>query len=109
MKEAIGCSFKTSDELNKIIDKLPSCPQLTQHMVSIYGASFEFHTRDILECIKSLWGDPAFADDLILEPVRQYADEEKKNRMYHDMHTGNWWWETQVRIAIPNPNLNVDL
>lgn len=61
------------------------------------GEVLEFHTRDILECIRSLWQDPDLIDSLILEPERQYADNNRKNRMYHDMHTGNWWWETQVR------------
>lgn len=66
----------------------------------VHGEEFEFYARDILECIRSLWRDPDFVDDLILEPERQYADEERKNRMYHDMHTGDWWWETQVIIHV---------
>lgn len=29
-------------------------------------------------------------------PERVYADEEGKERIYDNMWTGNWWWETQV-------------
>ncbi len=97
MQEAIGTSYKMADELNKIIENdLPSRPQFSHHEVTVYGETLEFYTRDILECINSLWGDPEFTDHLILEPERQYTDEAKTNRVYHDMHTGDWWWETQV-------------
>lgn len=97
MSEILGLSYKNSDELNKIIDtKLPSRPQFTRHEVTQGGESLEFYTRDALECIQTLWRDPDFEDDLILEPERQYADPDCSVRMYHDIHTGNWWWNTQV-------------
>ncbi len=92
-----GVSYSTANELNKLIDnKLPSRPKFTCHEVSIDNCKLELHTRDILECIRTLWRDPNFVDHLILEPERQYTDEAKMNRMYHEMHTGDWWWETQV-------------
>ncbi len=49
-----------------------------------------------MECIRAIWGDADFADDLIYEPERHYADEDQTVRLYHDMHTGKWWWRTQV-------------
>jgi hypothetical protein len=30
-------------------------------------------------------------------PERHYADEDETVRLFHDMHTGKWWWDTQVR------------
>ncbi len=81
-----------SDELNRFIDtKLPSQPKFTYHEVHVCDELFEFHARDILECIQSLWQDPDLMDSLILELEHQYADEEKKNHMYHNMHTGDRW------------------
>lgn len=56
----------------------------------------EFYYRDALECVKALFGAPEFASDLIFRPVRHYADEGRKTRVYHDMHTGDWWWSMQV-------------
>jgi hypothetical protein len=35
---------------------------------------------------------------------RHYADEDMTVWMYHDMHTGKWWWTTQVCL---NLNFNV--
>ncbi|KAG1852717.1 hypothetical protein F4604DRAFT_1883476 [Suillus subluteus] len=67
--ENIGLSFKNSRELNKIID------------------AFDIYYRDIIECIKVLFGDPNFTQYLVFVPERHYADEDKTVRLYHDMHT----------------------
>jgi hypothetical protein len=86
--------------LNKIIDtKLPGRPQFKRHEIVQSGKVLEFYSRDIIECLRTLWGDPDFADDLIVEPERLYAEEDKVNRIYHEMNTGKWWWETQVQIS----------
>jgi hypothetical protein len=90
-------SYKNSDELNKIIDnKLPGRPKFKRHEVVQSGEGFEFYSRDIIECLEALWGDPDFVDDLITKPKHHYADGDMTVRMYHDMHTGKWWWTTQV-------------
>lgn len=62
------------------------------------GEAFDVYFRDIIECIRGLYGDPNFAQYLVFAPERHYADEDKTVRLFHDMHTGKWWWETQVRI-----------
>ena len=49
-----------------------------------------------MDCISSLLGDPNFAEHLIFSPERHYGDQDMTVRLYHDMHTGKWWWETQV-------------
>ena len=64
------------------------------------GEAVELYSRDIIECIRALWGDPEFSEDLILEPERLYADEDMTIRIFHDMNTGNWWWNTQVCYLI---------
>ena len=48
-----------------------------------------------MDCIKSLFGDAAFVEHLIFSPERHYVDEDMTIRLYHDMHTGKWWWNTQ--------------
>lgn len=52
--------------------------------------------RDILECIKALYGDPELAQYMTFAPERHYTDENMDVRLYHDMHTAKWWWATQV-------------
>ena len=53
---------------------------------------------DIVACIKSLFRDPNFMPYLVFRPEKHYTDKDKMVQMYHDMHTGRWWWTTQVRI-----------
>lgn len=84
-------------ELNKIIDeKIPGRPKFQRREVVVAGESFELYSRDIMECVRALWGDPDFTPHLILEPERHYADDDHTTRIFHEMHTGKWWWAKQV-------------
>jgi hypothetical protein len=53
--------------------------------------------RDVIACLRALFGDPDFAPILVFAPEKHYTDELRSVRLYHDMHTGRWWWSTQVR------------
>ncbi|KAJ7864581.1 hypothetical protein B0H14DRAFT_3084418 [Mycena olivaceomarginata] len=84
--QALGLSYRNSVELNSIIDeKLP-------------GEVFELYSRDIIECIRALFGDTEFAPYLFVVPERHYADKDQTIRLYHNMHTGRWWWSTQLTM-----------
>ncbi|EIW74785.1 hypothetical protein CONPUDRAFT_132383 [Coniophora puteana RWD-64-598 SS2] len=98
--EALGLSYSSSNELNKIIDtQLPRRrPVFTHHEVVAGGESFDFFSRDIIECIRALYGDPNHTQYLSFQPERQYADADKTQRLYHDMQTGRWWWSTQKTL-----------
>ncbi|KAJ3562007.1 hypothetical protein NP233_g9840 [Leucocoprinus birnbaumii] len=99
VREALGLSYKNMDELNKLIDThLPGRPMFHRHEIIVGGEAFEFYSRDVVECIRALWRDPQFQAELIVEPERQYADEDETIRMFHDMHTGKWWWNTQKTV-----------
>ena len=54
--------------------------------------------RNVLECIAALYGDPEFARHLVYAPERHYSDPDMQNRVYGELHTGEWWWETQVEL-----------
>jgi hypothetical protein len=98
MSERLGLSFQNSRELNQIIDeRLPSRPKFERHDIVIEGETFQVYFRNIMDCIASLYGNPEFAPHLVFAPERHYSDQEKC-RIYHDMYTGRWWWETQVHI-----------
>ena len=47
------------------------------------------YSRPVLDCPKALWGDPDFADNLIFEPVQQYADDDKTIQVFDEMIPGN--------------------
>lgn len=99
LSEMIGLSFKNARELNNIIDhELPGRPKFKREQIIIANEAFNVYYRDIIECIKALFSDPNFADFLVFAPERHYADEDETVRLYHEMHTGKWWWNSQVSI-----------
>ena len=91
-------SFKNARELNQVIDdKLPEYrPPFQRDEFEIGGEHYEFFYRDVIACVKALYGDENFAPYLVFKPERHYADEDKTKQLYHDMYTGEWWWTTQV-------------
>ena len=54
--------------------------------------------RDALECFKSLFGNPLFSGYMDFVPRREYADEEKTERLYNEIMTGDRAWTLQVSI-----------
>ena len=66
---------------------------------SWYGAAGRHGTiycRDILECIKFLLGHLSFSEDLDFAPVQLFDSAD--NRIYSEMNSGDWWWETQEHL-----------
>ena len=95
-------------ELNRIIDnKIPyTRPQFRREEIVLAGEAFEVYIRDIVECIKSLFGDPEFAPYLLLRPEHHFMDLTKQENAYSDMNTGTWWWEMQVWFAYHVRNIH---
>lgn len=71
-----------------------------RHEVLVDNEVCEVYYRDIISCIRSLFGDPDFASVMVFQPEKHYVDENFTERMYHDIHTGRWWWCTQVSTQI---------
>jgi hypothetical protein len=65
----------------------------------------ELWRRDPVECVNELIGNPAFKEYISYIPERVYTDDTGRYRIYDEMWTGNWWWETQVSQRI---NLNIE-
>ncbi|KAI0738669.1 hypothetical protein C8Q80DRAFT_1222483 [Daedaleopsis nitida] len=93
----LGLPLKTSSDLNSIIDsKLSSGhPRFVRHEVVVAGEAFEFFHRDVIECIRALYGDAESAGIMVFTPERHYTDPDHTLHVYSDMHTGEWWWATQ--------------
>ncbi|KAJ6495119.1 hypothetical protein C8R45DRAFT_927065 [Mycena sanguinolenta] len=87
VREALGLSYGTSAQLNTIIDnELPTGrPKFHKSEVVVDGQSFPLYSRDILECVRALYGDSDFAPYLFVAPERHYMDKDKTIRMYHNM------------------------
>jgi len=55
-----------------------------------------FYFRDLEDTIQYLLRQRAYAEHLVFAPRHEF--DEEYNRVYTDMHTGDWWWRTQVGI-----------
>jgi hypothetical protein len=98
LQEKLGLPYKNSRELNKIVDRLPGRPKFVESEIQIGDETLTLYHRDIIECIRTLYGDPEFSPHLVFKPERHYVDADQTERVYGDMHTGKWWWNTQVCV-----------
>ena len=97
LADKLALSYRTVKQLNDLINNhLPGRPPFQHKELIIGGEHLEFHCWDILECIRSLYGDPQFAQDLVFVPERHYTGPDRTCCIYSEMHTGNWWWKAQV-------------
>ncbi len=60
---------------------------------------FDLFHRDILACIRMLYGNPAFSKVMSYRPRKCYADKGRQHRLFTELHTSNWWNEIQVCAA----------
>ncbi|KAF8703639.1 hypothetical protein AX14_014179 [Amanita brunnescens Koide BX004] len=108
--DKLGLSYKNACELNKIIDeKLPNRqPRFQRHDLKIGSEMATIYYRDVLQCIQALYSSHEFATQLIHKPERHYQQlGDEKCRVFHDMHTGTWWWEVQATLEARKPGATV--
>ncbi|EPQ50619.1 hypothetical protein GLOTRDRAFT_50393 [Gloeophyllum trabeum ATCC 11539] len=107
VRDLLGLTYKDADSLNKIVDSLPGRPKFHRKEVVVAGEAFEVYFRDVMECVRALYGDPEFVADLVFAPERHYVDQDKTVRMYSDLHTGKWWWATQKELERDRPGATI--
>ncbi|KAG1822148.1 hypothetical protein DFJ58DRAFT_720133 [Suillus subalutaceus] len=108
LSDKIGLTFKNSRELDKIINnELPCHPKFKCEQIVVANEAFNVYYHDIIECIKALFSDPRFADFLVFAPEHHYADEDETVHLYHEMHTGKWWWNSQKSLDQERPGATI--
>jgi hypothetical protein len=60
----------------------------------------ELWCQDCIECVRELMGNPMFKDVLKYAPEKAYLDLEGKNRIYDEIWSADWWWDTQVSDVV---------
>ena len=53
-----------------------------------------FYYRNALDCVRYQVGQVAYRSDMVYAPIREY--DSSGERLYSEMHTVDWWCETQV-------------
>jgi hypothetical protein len=90
VKEKLGLSYHNTRSLHQILDDIPSYIQRSPDQ------TFTIRHRDIIESIRSLWGDSAHAKNLVYAPRKVFTDNSKTNRVFSEMWTAKWWNTIQV-------------
>jgi hypothetical protein len=97
-KSASPC-FKSAYTLDQYIAALDPYQHFLEWKEGTYthdGHASTFFYRDMVQCVEYLLSQPAYRDDVVYAPVRE--QNETGERLYSEMHTADWWWETQVSI-----------
>ena len=107
--EALGLSYENTHDLNHIIDnEIPNTrPRFKRGEITAGGITYDVYFRDIIECVKALFGDPEFAPILIFAPEKHYSNKARTEQLFHDMHTGKWWWTTQAALEKLKPGATI--
>ncbi|KAI9450403.1 hypothetical protein BJY52DRAFT_1206158 [Lactarius psammicola] len=106
--ENLGLSYRNMRELNRIINnEMPAQPRFRCEEVEIGGENFEFYFREVVPCLRTLFGDPEFAKRLVFAPECHYQDSDHTVRVFSEMHTGKWWWSVQQSLEAQNPGTTV--
>ncbi|KAF8868642.1 hypothetical protein BD779DRAFT_1614940 [Infundibulicybe gibba] len=109
MRDRMNLSFHNNRSFLKRVDTLPTGPNWECEIVTapgdqcgedgeIVGEDMELWYRDPVECIKELLSNPAFKDSISYVPERVYTSSDGDDRIYDEMWTGDWWWDTQTKL-----------
>ena len=83
---------------------LPATVPWKQVEIKVRGAvtkePLTLYYREVIECVKYLWGNPLFSGHMDFIPRREYAGEEKTERLYNEMMTGDRAWSLQANLFI---------
>jgi hypothetical protein len=59
---------------------------------------YPFYYWNLLSCICLPVRHLPFKKDLVWAPVMEYSDADNTERVYSDLHTGNYWWTEQDKL-----------
>jgi hypothetical protein len=71
--------------------------QVEQETIGLPPCTYQIRYRNIISVLEFLMGHGPFEYHLSYTPVRQFCGT-SDDRIYDEMHTGDWWWRTQGEI-----------
>ncbi|KAG1890067.1 hypothetical protein F4604DRAFT_2003912 [Suillus subluteus] len=102
-------SFHNNRLFLQRVDALPRGPGWSCRKVTVRGnkedefgapleEEVELWSRDPVECVQELIGNPFFKADMAYSPAKAYADRAGQHRVIDEMWTADWWGETQKAL-----------
>lgn len=100
-------SYKDKNNFFNKVDALPQGPQWTCTPFTVTGDVLDYNgelkqeeldlwTRDPVECVRELIGNPLFAESMAYAPEQVFSGSDKEERIFNEMWTADWWWRVQV-------------
>ena len=77
-----------------VLDPFGEYLTCTQAVIGDGRHTTTFYYRNPLYCIRYLVRQVAYRSDMVYAPIREY--DSSGERLYSEMHTADWWWDTQV-------------
>ena len=96
-------SFKSAHTLYRCLDELPHAGPVWKSVVLSpntgtpkEGTPPVLFYRDPIGVIQYLLSNSALQEGIQWSPRKVFEDEGKTQRLFSDISTGDWWWDTQV-------------
>jgi len=99
-------SFKNGNGVQKLVASMPDDQALGEWELHTlmnmrcndnHQCPIKYWSRDIIKSMRWLMRQPAYAEHLIFTPQSCFNSHTPPKRVYTEMRTVDWWWETQVR------------
>jgi len=99
-------SFQNGDGIQKLMASMPDDQAFGESELHTledmrwndnHQHPIKYWSRDIIESMRWLMRQPAYTEHLIFALQRCFQSDTPPKRLYTEMHTADWWWETQVR------------
>ena len=90
-------SFRSAYTMRQHIDELdPFGDYLvwTEAAIDDGQHATTFYYQNVIDCVRFLIRQVAYRSEMVYPPVREYNSSGE--RLYSEMHTADWWWDTQV-------------
>lgn len=102
-------SFRNHDDFIQLVHAIPhGIPddkwlerriRVQNSIADVKSSEYIVRYRCVTDVIRFLLGHIPFKDHLSYAPVRRFTTDEPATRVYDEMHTGDWWWDTQLRLG----------
>jgi len=102
-------SFKSGDGIQKLVASMPDDQALKQWELYTlqdmrwndnHQRPIKYWSLDIIKSRRWLMQQPAYAEHHIHGPQRCFHSDMPPKPNYTQMHTADWWWETQINRDI---------
>ena len=103
-------SFDNGDGIQKLVASMPDdlalgkCELHTLENMrwnDNHQWPIKYWSRDTIKSMRCLMRHPSYTEHLIYAPQRCFNSDTPPKRLYTEMHTADWWWETQVGRDTP--------